>query len=323
MRDGWLGEVTVDRFQWKADLDGMMKKYATTIGRIYTPMCDANLGDARCKVRLNPPGWQPNTAYAVISGAGDASIGSIVSPTVPNGFIFFCGTAGVSGATEPAWTLISGGVTVDGTAVWQSFPALTVTGAVAGVSADGFTIYDPSLTQPGPPGGVAISNITQANPGVVTLATTPVPPFTNQQLVTISGVLGMINVNTVTVIHSVSGATFQLAVDTGAFPAYISGGVVTPFGASGFFDFGILTLTSGLNAGLSMEVKSYVPGQLTLFLPFPYAVAPGDTYALSAGCDKSVPTCRDRYFNILNNRSFPYIPGLDKIVQVGRQPANP
>jgi hypothetical protein len=59
-------------------------------------------------------------------------------------------------------------------------------------------------------------------------------------------------------------------------PAYVSGGTVTPLGGdSGYFDFGTITFLDGLNAGRSMEIQAYVPGQIRLQLPMPYAVSPG------------------------------------------------
>lgn len=323
LRAGWLGPVSLGRFDAKTGLDGLMKAYTRVIGRIVAPACDANLGDARCKVRVNPPVWQPSTAYTLATGQADASIGSIVSPTVPNGFVFWCGTPGTSGPTEPTWTLASGGVTPDGTAVWESLPALTVTGTITGVNADSVTLYDTSRTEPGPTGGYAITGITNANPGVVTLATAPNPAFTDLEIVSIAGVTGMTPVNAVTVVHSPSGATFHLGVDTsdtGAYPPYTGGGTVTPMGATaGFFDNGTITFTSGANAGLSQDIVYYDVGRFTLFLPMPHPVQVGDTYTAVAGCDKSLQTCRDRFFNLDNFRGSPYIPGIDKIVQVGRR----
>jgi uncharacterized phage protein (TIGR02218 family) len=318
-RYGRLGEVRLERDQFVAEIRGLTQAYTRSLGRIDAPGCDANLGDTRCKVRLVPPTWEALTAYTVQSGSLDGSVGSIVSPTTANGFIFVCGTAGTSGATEPAWVTIDAAVTVDGTAVWQARPALTVAGTVDSVSADGMTIYDADRTEAGPSGGIDITDVSNADPGVVT--TDGDHGFTEGQAVTISEVEGMVQVNAVTVVHNPSGSTFELSVDTsdtGDYPAYTSGGKVTPFGTSGFFDFGVITMTSGDNDGLSVEVKSYVEGQITLALPFPYDIAVGDTYSMHAGCDKSMETCRDRFKNIKNFRGFPYLPGTDKLVQVGR-----
>jgi hypothetical protein len=193
-----------------------------------------------------------------------------------------------------------------------------VTGALTGIGTDERTLYDTSLTQPGPSGGIAITGISQANPGVVTLAADLGLP--NGSPITISGVVGMVNVNTNTYAVSVSGNTFTLPVDTTHYPAYISGGFVTPLGGdSGFFDNGVITFTSGANVGRSMEIQSYVPGQLILFEPLPYTPMIGDTYTIHAGCDYSQSTCRVRFNNIFNFRGEPFIPGVDRLIQIGKQ----
>ena len=103
-----------------------------------------------------------------------------------------------------------------------------------------------------------ISAITQANPGVIT--TVNPHNFTNNLSVTITDVLGMIQVNgiayTVTVID---GTSFSIGVDTTTFTAYTSGGKATAqsgaggggnvAGASGQIQFnnaGVFDATSAL-----------------------------------------------------------------------------
>lgn len=250
-RIGTLGEVTIERGSFKAELRGLMQSYTRSIGEIVSPMCRADLGDARCTVDLTP---------------------------------------------------------------------FTVTSTLTGVGADDVTLYDTARTEPGPTGGISITAVTQANPGVVSLSVSPVP-FPVGSGVVISGALGMVDINGNTVIGPISGSpnTFQLSVDTTAYPAYTGGGSVAPLGGdSGYFDGGLITFTSGANAGLSMEVKNYAPGVIVLQLPMPYVVAPGDAYTMHAGCDKSLETCRDRFSNLVNMRAEPYLPGIDKLVQVGR-----
>lgn len=77
---------------------------------------------------------------------------------------------------------------------------------------------------------------------------------------------------------------------------------------------GLLTFTSGLNSGRSMEVKTASAGSITLSMPMPYDIAPGDTYSAVSGCDKNFSTCRDIYANGNRFRGFPHIPGPDKVL---------
>jgi uncharacterized phage protein (TIGR02218 family) len=89
--------------------------------------------------------------------------------------------------------------------------------------------------------------------------------------------------------------------------------------ADGYFDQGKITWTGGENDGLSMEVKTYLlaGGAIALVLPMPFDVAIGDTYSLSAGCDKLFPTCGTKFSNKINFRGFPHVPGLDRLVSGG------
>lgn len=74
---------------------------------------------------------------------------------------------------------------------------------------------------------------------------------------------------------------------------------------------GLLTWTSGANAGRAMEVKQASGGVITLALPMPDAIGSGDAYSVSAGCDKNLSTCRDTFGNVVNFRGYPHIPGPD------------
>lgn len=84
-----------------------------------------------------------------------------------------------------------------------------------------------------------------------------------------------------------------------------------------YFNFGLLTWTSGNNNGLSMEVQDFVQstGQFTLFQPMPFTVQVGDQYSVYAGCDKLLSTCKNKFNNVVNFRGEPYIPGPDTIIQ--------
>jgi len=84
------------------------------------------------------------------------------------------------------------------------------------------------------------------------------------------------------------------------------------------FSAGRLTWISGANAGLSVEIKLHRVESghavLSLWQAMPEPVGAGDTFVVSAGCDKTLATCRDRFANTLNFRGFPQIPGNDFIM---------
>lgn len=123
-------------------------------------------------------------------------------------------------------------------------------------------------------------------------------------------------------------------------PAYRGNGTVTDLLASssfiasdldafvdGWFTAGKLTFTSGANASLSVEVKAHVNDgavSLTLWQQMPYPIAAGDTFTVTAGCDKRFTTCHDRFNNVVNFRGFPHIPGNDFVIRypVQGEPGN-
>lgn len=255
LRVGKLGDVTVNRQTYVAEMSGLLRAFQLAIGRLTSPLCDADVFDTRC-------------------------------------------------TKNPA--------------------AFTVTGTLTGVSTDGTTLFDTARLEAGPSSPtVGIASITNANPGVVTMDDDSLG-IVNFQTVTLSGIHGPVALNGVTVARNVSSTTFELPVDTSNttdYPAYTTPhGTVSTVGTSGYFDAGKITMTSGPNNGRSMEVRSYVPGQWTLFLPFPVVCTVGDTYTMSAGCNKEIlGDCLTKYANTVNHRGFPWLAGNDKLMQVGRK----
>ena len=65
--------------------------------------------------------------------------------------------------------------------------------------------------------------------------------------------------------------------------------------AADWFTRGLVTFTSGANAGRAQEVQRHGAGSratLELWQPMAQAIAPGDTFIVTAGCDKQFATCR-------------------------------
>ena len=100
---------------------------------------------------------------------------------------------------------------------------------------------------------------------------------------------------------------------------FLASGLVN---AANYFDYGILTWTSGLNIGISMEVKTYLVGSVELQLPMPYAVQVGDTFSVVSGCNKVardnattgvLGNCKGKFNNIINFRGEPDVPNQDAL----------
>ena len=97
--------------------------------------------------------------------------------------------------------------------------------------------------------------------------------------------------------------------------------------ATDWFTRGLVTFTSGANAGRAQEVKRHVAGSeatLELWQPMAHAIAPGDAFTVTAGCDKHFATCQAKFANAVNFRGFPHMPGNDFLTAVAHpgDPAN-
>jgi uncharacterized phage protein (TIGR02218 family) len=74
---------------------------------------------------------------------------------------------------------------------------------------------------------------------------------------------------------------------------------------------GKVTWTSGLNDGLSMEIKkSDADGTIHLHEFMPFDIAVNDTFVIVAGCTKRfTEDCIAKFANAVNFRGFPHLPG--------------
>lgn len=82
-----------------------------------------------------------------------------------------------------------------------------------------------------------------------------------------------------------------------------------------FFRYGWLRFTSGANEGVMVDIESHrkTAGEVMLdfWLPMAVAAEVGDTFEITAGCDKTFETCKAKFDNHRNFRGFPHMPGVD------------
>lgn len=85
--------------------------------------------------------------------------------------------------------------------------------------------------------------------------------------------------------------------------------------ADGWFTRGLLTFVAGDNAGRAVEVKRHQRREhdvtIELWQPPGAPMVAGDTFVITAGCDKQHATCRAKFSNVVNYRGFPHMPGND------------
>jgi uncharacterized phage protein (TIGR02218 family) len=92
--------------------------------------------------------------------------------------------------------------------------------------------------------------------------------------------------------------------------------------ADGWFARGRLAWATGANAGRAMEVRAHHRQSgnvvIELWQQMHYDIAAGDTFVVTAGCDKLFGTCVAKFANGPNFRGFPHMPGNDFVLSYAR-----
>ena len=93
--------------------------------------------------------------------------------------------------------------------------------------------------------------------------------------------------------------------------------------ADRWFSRGLLKFTSGTNKGRSIEIRMHRQrdgiASIELWHEPSRAVVVGDVVEVTAGCDKQLATCRERFGNAVNFRGFPHMPGNDFVTSYVRR----
>lgn len=91
-------------------------------------------------------------------------------------------------------------------------------------------------------------------------------------------------------------------------------GFTTALGqATGWFDLGTLTFTSGDNAGVSRTVQAFASGAFSFALAFPSDIAPGDAFSVFPACMHTMDDCANKHNNLVHFRGFPFVPAPETI----------
>ena len=194
----------------------------------------------------------------------------------------------------------------------------TVSGTVGSVSADGLTIYDAARTESGLTVGTGTGYTSDATG--YTTGTTSIAAITGTGTILAGDwILFAGDTNQYLVTTGVSGPG-TIVIAGGLLVALPTSAIDLTIVTHQYYVGGYLTFTSGLNTGISVETKTNAVGSVTLELNMPFAISPGDTYTLVAGCDKTKPTCVSRN-NMINHGGFWELPGVDRVLLAANRPA--
>lgn len=271
---GTIGNVRLtDKGIYEAEFRSLMQKYTQVIGGVYQVPCEADLGDAWCRVPIEPPEVESSTAYDLPQDAGaqnpsfDANgaalgpsfvrarlLGTDEDPDLPDwqDAIYEVTTAGITGTdSQPAFDPTPGNTTAWGSVVFTAREAWqrAITVKALGGSEPRRVFQVAELTPSGEP----------------TAGGTPGRDYFPDDSMN-------------------GGAVIWVTGDNAGTPAM----EVKNFIA---------------------DVNTDGDQQIELFLPMSYAIQVGDTALIYRGCDQTRPTCRDIFDNLVNHRGFPDIPG--------------
>jgi len=257
--------------------------------------------------------------------------------------VYTCTTGGTTGATPPTFNPTVGATTTETTGVvWTSITPLRGVGTVTSASAKN-TFVAAGVSVPATPEG-SLATVTFTQTAVVptyTIVLTigsqtvgwtlPTTYNTSDQVKWLANAINAANnagqiaataimAFSATNLHSVviqkvnNADSGNVVVDNDN----INQVQITNFSGSNvvgspYMAGGLVTWVTGLNTGLSMEMKDYTPetGVLDLYLNMPFAISVGDKFYWQPGCDKTRKTCYFQYNNILNFRGEPDVPGQD------------
>ncbi len=117
---------------------------------------------------------------------------------------------------------------------------------------------------------------------------------------------------------NVTGAQFR---GTGMVVTVSGAGEFTASGLNAFpvrwFEQGKIVWLTGGNAGQAGQIAvhdlSGATARFAVWLPLPKPVLAGDTFTVTAGCDKLFATCKAKFANGQNFQGFPHLPGNDAV----------
>lgn len=239
---GTIGAIKTTRDAVNVELRGLSQALSQEAGRIFTSSCQANLGDANCRLNITP--------YTF-----DGKVDQVID--------------------QHAWV-------------------------------------DQSLNQTNSTYQKGISNIVK---GKETRITVNGHGLSSGDIITLSGINGLWELNGRTnAIALIDTNTFSINVDSSMMDDYTGGGTITKNIVSEYFKDGVVTWTSGNNKGLKCDIKTYKPNYVQLHDALIFKIQEGDTYKISAGCDKLMSTCQSRFKNRINFYGFNLVPGQDRVI---------
>ena len=357
LRKGFLGEIKLGRNEVDAEIRGLMDRYQTEVVELYSQSCRADLFDDRCGIDIAE--WTLTGTVSARTSDRIFTASDMLPrfPIFTDQFNRANGTVGSSYTTltaYPAGDLAIVGNRVRGSILDYSEEQYNVRTMPANcfsqitlskiVGSDGYSI-DLGLRL-GPFSGAWFGyyalalvgggwQINRMDNSVPTTIGSGAAAWADGDVMTFEaeGTTLRLYHNT-TLLATIVDATYQSAGYASLVIEHY-GADLSNLEADSFvigqrgtavdtiYQGGKLTWLTGNNAGSGMEVRKFTDATklIELALPMHSTVQVGDTFSITAGCDKSHTMCQAKFGNIVNFRGEPFVPQNKAIgIAEGRAP---
>lgn len=329
-RKGWFGEVVVTPTgTFRTELRGLTQALITETGNTFSPLCRADLGDAKCSIPIKPKARTTSTAYAAGTYVSDVNTSDDTHILA----IYQCTTAGTTGTSTLTFNTTVGATTTDGSVVWTAVTpwrgVATVQTVASRVQFTSSSMHYRNLNNYSSKASVTFSSPDTANPNtsncVISVsnggssATITIPNGANPAgaasyfaaHVNSAGIGVTATVQNTVVVNLTKASSTDNGAVTRITDDHNNAAVVSF--ADDFMSGGLITWVTGANAGSSIEIKKHVQSTetVTLFLRTPFPIQIGDKFYFQPGCSKGRRACLGKFGNIVNFRGEPDAPGAD------------
>lgn len=317
---GTLGDVTLTDGQHETEIRSLSQQLSQQIGDLTSPTCRVKqLGDFQCKINMlgnTADGHAITTPGCVITSVIDDRTFLLSGLVTEVGFYNYGEmqfSSGANAGLSQEIRLQGDPSTVD---MFQQTSVPATWGALGfntGSCSNGFTIAIPAGVYTAAYLQVtsvwSLRNINTPNADEIKVQ---FPSGSSYATVRQTSVPGTYEADTVTADSTVLAAINAAAGST----------------ISGCFQHSSPDGTQYMNIAITKCVlvlegsPTGTSNRIALQVPFPFDVQVGDAATLVAGCDRLPGTCSGKFANITNFRGEPFVPGTDKILQVGRPPSS-
>jgi uncharacterized phage protein (TIGR02218 family) len=111
----------------------------------------------------------------------------------------------------------------------------------------------------------------------------------------------------------VSKAAFSATITATSTDGYLTTTSATMGQPATYYALGWAVGVTGANAGVGRTIKSNTTTSFMTIQPWGQPVAPGDTFKVYAGCDKTQATCNSKFANLPRFRGYPFVPAAETV----------